>query len=166
MITLRKTNLRKAVILIAGLLATLLLLLAFSPVFDVQAIDTCGDGVCDGIENSDTCLQDCECVDNGIADPGEGCGCKDVVCADEDLITACGTNCGPNGECPDGLVCATGGVCWDAVTCAPLEPVIEGSGSSGDEEGPACLSEGAECESSSECCSEICEGVCIDLQPQ
>ena len=42
----------------------------------------CGDGVCDPTtENSDLCEADCECVDNGIADPGEGCGCKDVICA-------------------------------------------------------------------------------------
>jgi hypothetical protein len=84
---------------------------------------TCGDAVCDpATENSDLCHEDCECVDNGVADPGEGCGCKDVICEGEDPITACGTPCGEEGQCPDGFRCDKGEWCWDSVICAPLEP--------------------------------------------
>jgi hypothetical protein len=81
----------------------------------------CGDGVCDPAgENSDLCHADCECVDDGVADPGEGCGCKDVICEDEAPITACGTPCGEDGQCPDGLQCDnTSQWCWDSVLCIP-----------------------------------------------
>ncbi len=162
MITLRKPTLRKIAFLIVGLLITALGL-AFSPVFDVLAVDTCGNGVCDRTENSDSCLADCNCVDNGIVDPGEGCSCKDAVCEGEGLITACGTHCGPNGECPGGLVCANGDVCWDGEVCAPLKPVVQPPSSKDKNEGggPACLPDGSPCEPEDTCCSGVCDGICF-----
>ena len=108
--------------------AGLLLVGALSFLFSVPGVASadeavCGDAVCASTENSDLCAADCGCVDNGVADPGEGCGCKDVICEGEDPITACGTPCGEDGQCPDGLRCDNSAEwCWDSVICAPLEP--------------------------------------------
>jgi hypothetical protein len=114
---------------VALFLAGLLLVGVMAFLFGVPGVANadgavCGDAVCDpATENSDLCHADCECVDNGVTDPGEGCGCKDVICEGEDPVTACGTPCGEQGQCPDGLSCDnTGGQCWDSAICAPLEP--------------------------------------------
>lgn len=79
---------------------------------------TCGDGVCQESENSDLCNADCECHDDGVAGVGEGCGCKDVVCASmgEGPKSACGTHCDVTNTCPTGLSCYKG-TCWDSVIC-------------------------------------------------
>ena len=72
------------------------------------------------------------CVDDGVARPGEGCDCKDVVCAStgEGPESACGTLC-PTNECPDGLACFRG-VCWNASICEPApEKTHEPSGGGG-----------------------------------
>jgi hypothetical protein len=113
----------------APFLAGLLVVGAMSVLFGAPGVanayePVCGDAVCDpATENSDLCHADCECVDNGVADTSEGCGCKDMICEGEDPITACGTPCGEEGQCPDGLRCDnTGEWCWDSVICAPLEP--------------------------------------------
>jgi hypothetical protein len=113
-----------AVPFLAGLVLVGAMTLLFGAPGVANAVGpVCGDGVCDpATENSDLCHTDCECTDNGVADPGEGCGCKDVICEGEDPITACGTPCGEQGECPDGFRCDKGMWCWDAVICAPLEP--------------------------------------------
>jgi hypothetical protein len=76
---------------------------------------SCGDGVCQAGENSDLCSQDCECIDNGVIDPSEGCGCADVLCEGEDPATGCGVPC-PTGACGGGLTC-TDGMCWDGCIC-------------------------------------------------
>ena len=93
---------------------------------------TCGDGVCQATENSDLCIADCECHDNGIADPGEGCGCKDVVCASlgEGPKSACGTPCNETYYCPEGLSCYKG-TCWNGFLCAGDTGVEEESGGGG-----------------------------------
>lgn len=81
----------------------------------------CGDLVCDAItENTDVCA-DCQCIDNGMVDPGEGCNCRDVVCQGEELVSSCGSPCSVSGLCGSGLACS-GGVCWDAFICQGIVP--------------------------------------------
>ena len=64
-------------------LAGLLLVGAMSVLFGTPGVanadePVCGDAVCDpATESSDLCVVDCECMDNGVVDIGEGCGCKD-----------------------------------------------------------------------------------------
>jgi hypothetical protein len=118
----RRRMLWGAVPFLAGLLLVGAMTVLFGAPEVVNADEpACGDGVCDpATENSDLCGADCECVDNGVVDPGEGCGCKDVLCEREDPLTACGTPCGPEGQCPDGLTCNNESQrCWDSVLCAP-----------------------------------------------
>jgi len=135
-------------LLAAVMAAALLLVPAVAATYDA-----CGDGVCDpNSENSDLCAADCSCTDNGVAGPGEGCNCRDVVCADEKLRTACGTLCDETGVCPEGLACFQG-VCWEDCLCEDI---------CGPEEEPApaaCLANGAECTSDDECCEGECGGI-------
>lgn len=116
--TIKKTTLKKAAAILSGLMLFSLLVLTVGPVVFVDAAEpTCGDGVCDFTsENNDLCPEDCHCTDNGVEDPGEGCGCKDVICEGEALSSACGTPVGANGECP-GILVDSGGVCWDRCEC-------------------------------------------------
>ena len=74
----------------------------------------CGNGVCNASENSDICPADCACIDNGVVDAGEGCGCRDVLCEGETSQFVCGSPC--SGSCGGGLSCLNG-VCWDACLC-------------------------------------------------
>ena len=144
MIHIRKATVWKALGglgLLAAVMAAALLLI---PAAGAQ-YEPCGDGTCDPTsENSDLCVIDCPCNDNGVADPGEGCGCRDVVCEGEKLRTACGTPCDVTGECPEGLSCFRG-VCWEDCVCENrCGPA------------PACLANGASCTSDEECCSNVC----------
>ena len=133
MIIVKKTTLRN-IIFLTLLALSILLALLLSPAVRIALAREpgdeipagCGDGVCDPtIENNDLCPEDCQCTDNGVVDPGEGCGCKDVVCDYEPLSSACGTFAGENGECPsklqdDGTTKSLSewyGVCWDACEC-------------------------------------------------
>ena len=152
MIQIKKATMWKVfgglALLVAVMAAALVLVPAAAATYDA-----CGDGVCDpATENTDLCAADCECTDNGVAGPGEGCDCRDVVCATEKLRTACGTPCGAAGECPAGLACFQG-VCWEDCLCEDI---------CGPEEEPApaaCLANGAECTGDAECCSGYCEGL-------
>jgi len=144
MIQIKKATMWKALgglgLLAVVMLAALLVVPAVAATYDA-----CGDGVCDpNSENTDLCAADCECTDNGVADPGEGCNCRDVVCADEKLRTACGTLCDETGVCPEGLACFRG-VCWEDCLCEDI---------CGPE--PTCLANGAECTGGAECCSGRC----------
>jgi hypothetical protein len=68
----------------------------------------CGDGYCDTAhENNDLCPQDCQCVDNGECEPGEGDGCRDCGAT----AGGCGNPCADSSQCAAGLSCHTG-VCW------------------------------------------------------
>jgi hypothetical protein len=87
-----------------------------SPPTTGESGPVCGDGICQADENSDLCNQDCECVDNGTAEPSEGCNCADVLCEGEDPATVCGAPC-PTGLCSGGLACI-GGTCQDAADCS------------------------------------------------
>ena len=150
MIQIKKATMWKALgglgLLIAVMAAALVLVPAVAATYDA-----CGDGVCDPTsENTDLCAADCECTDNGVASPGEGCNCRDVVCATEKPRTACGTPCGAAGECPAGLACFQG-VCWEDCICENL------CGQEAPE--PACLEIGEECTSDDECCEGECGGI-------
>lgn len=128
---MRKSALRRSgLILVGGLLLIALLIVLFGPISPVgaaePALEACGDGVCDPTqENNDLCPADCQCTDNGMVDPGEGCGCRDLVCEDEDVSTACGTPCGFRGACPEGLTCHNE-VCWSPASCGPGPEAEEG----------------------------------------
>jgi hypothetical protein len=75
----------------------------------------CGDDRCDPrTENSDLCPQDCQCVDDGVCNPGEGATCLD--CGEN--AGACGAPCSDSGQCQADLACA-GGVCWSDSLCGP-----------------------------------------------
>ena len=134
--TIKKSTLKKAGAIFGGLLLISLFVLVAGPMVAVEAAeDTCGNGVCDlGTENNDLCPEDCQCIDNGVEDPGEGCGCKDVLCEGEAPESACGSPCEEGDTCGNGLRCE-GGACWDATICAPLEPKPVVSHGSDDEEG-------------------------------
>lgn len=109
-----------------------------TPLVDITPGGTCGDGTCSEGENSDLCGQDCQCNDNGVADPGEGCGCLDVVCDGEEITGVCGGPC-PAGQCAGGLSCLNG-VCWDSTICGGGEPSDGGDddGGGGSGPGPVC----------------------------
>ena len=71
MLIIKKTTFR-TLVFFSLLTMTILLGLLFSPALRPVAANS-------------------NCVDNGVADPGEGCDCKDVVCEDESPASACGT---------------------------------------------------------------------------
>lgn len=76
---------------------------------------TCGNGACDAeCENSDLCLEDCPCADDGVCSPGEGFGCRDCIGPGENSASACGSPC--QDSCEGELSCEDG-VCWDPCTC-------------------------------------------------
>jgi hypothetical protein len=112
---------RLSLIVITGLVLMLLVAprLAFA-----QDDGTCGDGVCDPTrENSDLCKLDCACDDNGWAEAFEGCGCRDKVCAGEDIRDRCGV-VAKLGTCEEPFM-EHEGVCWNAEICqweAPNTP--------------------------------------------
>jgi hypothetical protein len=143
--TIKKSTLKKAGAILGGLFLISLFVLVAGPVISVDAAeDTCGNGVCDlSTENNDLCPEDCQCIDNGVEDPGEGCNCKDVICdgEGEDSGSACGTYVGPDGECPGNLV-NSGGVCWDRCEC---------EGICGDTPEPAPAPAGKTCVPAGEC---------------
>jgi hypothetical protein len=147
MIRIKKASVWKAFGGLGLLAAVMVAALLFAPAAGAQ-YDPCGDGYCDTTtENTDLCMIDCPCTDNGTADPGEGCGCRDVVCEDEKLTTACGTPCGEEGECPEGLACFRG-VCWEDCACEGICPVL-------------CVDDGGACTSDADCCSGYCGcGIC------
>ena len=150
MITIRKSSLKKVGIVGAVVLSLAMLIIVMTPgQISLADGDTCGDGVCSATENSDLCATDCGCVDNGVADPGEGCGCKDVVCDSEPLSSACGTFAGENNECPfktlsDGTTQSLSeyqGVCWDSCECEGLcteEDIAAGKSGGGAEVSISC----------------------------
>jgi hypothetical protein len=73
----------------------------------------CGDGFCDTTaENTDLCPEDCECVDNGACELGEGLNCAD--CGDP--VESCGVPCESSETCPEPLSCFDA-VCWEACLC-------------------------------------------------
>ncbi len=115
---IKRTSLKKAGIIIGSLLLIGLFVFITGPMVSVNAaVDACGDGICDtDSENNDLCPEDCQCIDNGVEDPGEGCGCKDVICEGEAIRSACGTPVGADGECPGNLV-DSGGICWSRCEC-------------------------------------------------
>lgn len=131
--TIKRSILKKAAIILGGLILLSLLVFAVGPVALADDAEmACGDGVCDtSRENNDLCPEDCHCNDNGIVDPGEGCGCKDMICEDETVASACGTFVGENGECPGDLV-DFGGVCWDRCTCQGICSEADEGGAVGD----------------------------------
>lgn len=153
MIQIKKTTVWKALGGLGLLAAVMVAALLFAPAVGAQ-YSACGDGYCNtSTENTDTCMADCPCTDNGVADPGEGCGCRDVVCEDEKITSACGTLCDVTGECPEGLSCFEG-VCWEDCAC---EGICDE-----EEEMPApavCLEIEEFCESDEECCSGFCHGI-------
>ena len=72
MIVIRKSTAKKIGIISAMLVLTALCMALFIPGGISAAQDSCGNGVCDyATENSDLCLDDCECTDNGVVDLGE-----------------------------------------------------------------------------------------------
>jgi len=88
--------------------------LPITPTPNQSRASVCGDGICDpSKENSDICL-DCQCVDNGTCEAGEGSNCHD--CGSQ--AGTCGSLCSDSSQCADGLACA-GGACWDACLCPP-----------------------------------------------
>jgi hypothetical protein len=110
----------------------------------------CGDGWCDvSVENSDLCPEDCECVDNGECEPGEGLNCAD--CGEPEA--ACGAPCQSTDDCREGLSCFNG-ACWDDCICESRcgeEP--------GQEPGSSCTP----CQGDPECHSDRCpKGHCVD----
>jgi hypothetical protein len=137
----KRTGFNRALIVLAAFTIGVALTLTISVRARAQtAPSTCGDYVCQATENSDLCAVDCQCHDNGVADVGEGCGCKDVVCASlgEGPESACGTPCEETSTCPAGLACFRG-TCWDGVICEGSAPDEDAPGSKGCTPGaPSC----------------------------
>jgi hypothetical protein len=96
----------------------------------------CGDDVCMGDENCDTCPDDCgSCTDAGIPDGGSGCG--DGYCDESEGCETCPGDCGSCGvpdagpHCGDS-VCSEDEDCATCTTdCGDCSPDA-GSGSCGD----------------------------------
>jgi hypothetical protein len=82
---------------------------------EIEAIpNVCGDGICNTMyENSDLCPDDCECVDDGECEPGEGLGCRDCT---DDVSRHCGQPCESSDECGGVLSCFEG-MCWQECAC-------------------------------------------------
>lgn len=137
--SIKKSRFRKASATVGGLtlLSMSALVIGAVALAYNSAEAACGDGVCDTTsENNDLCPDDCQCIDNGIVDPSEGCGCKDMICTGETSASACGTFAGPNGECPGDLV-EFSGVCWSRCECQGIcseddEAAVQSDGGGGD----------------------------------
>ena len=93
------------------------------------SINTCGDGICSGDENCETCSEDCGCKDGQVCF-NEAC-CTPKTC--EDLNAECGTydnGCGGEincGTCSGDKACSEG-KCVDAITCAQAVQCIMNCG--------------------------------------
>ncbi len=62
----------------------------------------CGDGVCDPTENTQSCMQDCACDEDGTCDADQGetavlcpadCSCGDGICDDSESAITCSADC-------------------------------------------------------------------------
>ena len=123
---------------------------------------TCGNNVCDPNENSDICPNDCQCQDNGQVDPGEGCGCKDVVCQDEGQASACGSAC-PTGVCGNGLTCDQG-FCTGPLCPGQQPPPDTTTGGGNQSGGQQCTCEcKVVCDQQNQC-SDVCLDSCSGLK--
>ena len=113
----------------------------------------CGDGFCEGSEDSTNCAIDCACVTSADCDDG-------VACTIDACVGGACQNTPDNGACPDdGLFCNGTEVCQARVGCT----------STGDSCGAAakcnettdacdpCVPKNASCTSGAECCSGVCK---------
>ena len=116
----------------------------------VDPIIECGDGICNGDEDCDACVEDCGC-DEGEACVNGACeacvpDCDGLECGDD----GCGGSCG---ECDDGIACVDG-------LCDVCVPMCEGAVCGDDGCGGSCgaCEDGVECVDGQCGCVPACDG--------
>ncbi len=113
----------------------------------------CGDGFCQGGENSTNCEIDCACVTPADCDDGVACTIDDCVgsaCQSTPDNSACaddGQFCNGTEFCDADIGCSsTGNTCGAAATCNETTATCN-----------SCVPKNDSCTSDAECCSGICK---------
>jgi hypothetical protein len=138
----------------------------------------CGDLVCNGEEDCDTCTKDCGCADGQVCDGGTcvDCvpSCDGLDCGDNGCGGSCG-DCAEEEECVDGLclgpcdpdctdkVCGDDGCNGSCGDCADGEGCVDGACEIVLLCGNGVIDDGEECETDDDCGdTAVCEEcVCV-----
>jgi surface antigen len=119
----------------------------------------CGDGTCNGAENSSSCCTDCGCpgtqmCKGGVCAAGGSCG--DGTCAGGENQSTCCADCGcPGGQMCNGVSCVAKATCGDG-TCNGGESQSTCCADCGCPGGQMC--NGASCVAMITCGDGICNG--------